>query len=163
MNWSSDISVSACFMSPMSLKPEKEGMDVVEIASSDDEGGVGVERRSNQQVQTDQVGQQTVVPLPPAEPPLSRSFWKAGAYDNTPSKLTPAPGFISSLFSNQYLYHMLFVLIIEWSCLFYFTDQLEHARVHPKFLHSNATSHKWAFGGKFLCHKNKRKKGIAGA
>ena len=24
---------------------------------------------------------------------------------------------------------------------------LEHARVHPKFLHSNATSHKWAFGG----------------
>lgn len=25
---------------------------------------------------------------------------------------------------------------------------LEHARVHPKFLHSNATSHKWAFGGK---------------
>lgn len=116
MNWSSDISVSACFMSPMSLKPEKEGMDVVEIASSDDEGGVGVERRSNQQVQTDQVGQQTVVPLPPAEPPLSRSFWKAGAYDNTPSKLTPAP------------------------------DQLEHARVHPKFLHSNATSHKWAFG-----------------
>ncbi|KAI3857719.1 hypothetical protein MKX03_007142 [Papaver bracteatum] len=24
--------------------------------------------------------------------------------------------------------------------------QLEHARVHPKFLHSNATSHKWAFG-----------------
>ncbi|KAL0547124.1 hypothetical protein IC582_017047 [Cucumis melo] len=23
---------------------------------------------------------------------------------------------------------------------------LEHARVHPKFLHSNATSHKWAFG-----------------
>ncbi|RVX16621.1 Protein MICRORCHIDIA 2 [Vitis vinifera] len=118
-------------MSPMSLKPEKEGMDVVEIASSDDEGGVGVERTSNQQVQTDQVGQQTVVPLPPAEPPLSRSFWKAGAYDNTPSKLTPAP------------------------------DQLEHARVHPKFLHSNATSHKWAFGGKFLCHKNKRKKGIA--
>ncbi|KAL8249685.1 hypothetical protein R6Q59_006553 [Mikania micrantha] len=24
--------------------------------------------------------------------------------------------------------------------------ELEHARVHPKFLHSNATSHKWAFG-----------------
>lgn len=28
-----------------------------------------------------------------------------------------------------------------------FVDDLEHARVHPKFLHSNATSHKWAFGG----------------
>jgi hypothetical protein len=23
--------------------------------------------------------------------------------------------------------------------------------VHPKFLHSNATSHKWPFGGKLLC------------
>lgn len=30
------------------------------------------------------------------------------------------------------------------------TVSLEHARVHPKFLHSNATSHKWAFGGNFL-------------
>ena len=28
-----------------------------------------------------------------------------------------------------------------------FTGELEHARVHPKFLHSNATSHKWALGG----------------
>jgi len=27
------------------------------------------------------------------------------------------------------------------------TGDLEHARIHPKFLHSNATSHKWAFGG----------------
>nr|XP_043614992.1 protein MICRORCHIDIA 2-like isoform X2 [Erigeron canadensis] len=27
-----------------------------------------------------------------------------------------------------------------------FAGELEHARVHPKFLHSNATSHKWAFG-----------------
>jgi len=27
---------------------------------------------------------------------------------------------------------------------------VEHARVHPKFLHSNATSHKWAFGGKAM-------------
>ena len=25
-------------------------------------------------------------------------------------------------------------------------DQLDRARVHPKFLHSNATSHKWALG-----------------
>lgn len=27
---------------------------------------------------------------------------------------------------------------------------MDHVRVHPKFLHSNATSHKWALGGK-LC------------
>ncbi|OWM88849.1 protein MICRORCHIDIA 2-like [Punica granatum] len=47
----------------------------------------------------------------------SRSFWKAGNYD-----VGPAPKFTST------------------------PDLLEHARVHPKFLHSNATSHKWAFG-----------------
>lgn len=46
----------------------------------------------------------------------SRSFWKAGNFDIGPTKWAPAQG------------------------------QLEHARVHPKFLHSNATSHKWAFG-----------------
>ncbi|XP_050375684.1 protein MICRORCHIDIA 2-like isoform X2 [Argentina anserina] len=47
----------------------------------------------------------------------SRSFWKAGDYVVGPSK---APSLAKG--------------------------QLEHARVHPKFLHSNATSHKWAFG-----------------
>lgn len=26
----------------------------------------------------------------------------------------------------------------------------DHVRVHPKFLHSNATSHKWALGGILL-------------
>ncbi|XP_071713107.1 protein MICRORCHIDIA 2-like [Rutidosis leptorrhynchoides] len=46
----------------------------------------------------------------------NRSFWKAGAFDIGPTKWTPNQG------------------------------ELEHARVHPKFLHSNATSHKWAFG-----------------
>ncbi|XP_010679818.2 protein MICRORCHIDIA 2 isoform X1 [Beta vulgaris subsp. vulgaris] len=45
-----------------------------------------------------------------------RSFWKAGSYEIGPSSFVPAHG------------------------------ELEHARVHPKFLHSNATSHKWAFG-----------------
>jgi hypothetical protein len=27
------------------------------------------------------------------------------------------------------------------------TGDFDRARVHPKFLHTNATSHKWAFGG----------------
>ena len=27
------------------------------------------------------------------------------------------------------------------------TGGIDHVRVHPKFLHSNATSHKWALGG----------------
>ncbi|KAK4417395.1 protein MICRORCHIDIA 2 [Sesamum alatum] len=46
----------------------------------------------------------------------SRSFWRAGAYEIGPTTSTIVQG------------------------------DLEHARVHPKFLHSNATSHKWAFG-----------------
>ncbi|XP_011628917.1 protein MICRORCHIDIA 2 isoform X1 [Amborella trichopoda] len=44
------------------------------------------------------------------------TFWKAGDYDN----------FVSRRSSGQ--------------------GQMDHVRVHPKFLHSNATSHKWAFG-----------------
>lgn len=28
-----------------------------------------------------------------------------------------------------------------------FAVGMDHVRVHPKFLHSNATSHKWALGG----------------
>ncbi|KAL7144167.1 hypothetical protein ABFS83_08G240700 [Erythranthe nasuta] len=45
-----------------------------------------------------------------------RSFWRAGAYEIGPT--------VSTLIQGD----------------------LEHARVHPRFLHSNATSHKWAFG-----------------
>ena len=33
------------------------------------------------------------------------------------------------------------------SIIFCFADQQNHMRIHPMFLHSNATSHKWAFGG----------------
>lgn len=42
------------------------------------------------------------------------------------------------------------ILSLNWSLFWQFVGQLEHARVHPKFLHSNATSHKWAFGGNFF-------------
>uniref|UniRef100_A0A7N0TEG0 Morc S5 domain-containing protein n=1 Tax=Kalanchoe fedtschenkoi TaxID=63787 RepID=A0A7N0TEG0_KALFE len=49
-------------------------------------------------------------------PMESRNFWKAGNYAVAPINSAPLQG------------------------------QLDHARVHPKFLHSNATSHKWAFG-----------------
>ena len=98
MNSTSDISVYVCFIYSMSLKPDKGGMDVVEIASSDDEEGVGMRRSNDQQVQTHKVGQQSIERIPPSEKPLSRSFWKAGGYVITPTKLTPAPGFISSIF-----------------------------------------------------------------
>ncbi|XP_021286703.1 protein MICRORCHIDIA 7-like [Herrania umbratica] len=48
---------------------------------------------------------------------LCKQFWKAGDYDGTP----PADWDLSS-------------------------GGMDHVRVHPKFLHSNATSHKWALG-----------------
>ncbi|KAL8457872.1 hypothetical protein ACS0TY_035659 [Phlomoides rotata] len=48
--------------------------------------------------------------------PICRQFWKAGNYDD---RLNPKP-----IFQNGTSY----------------------LRIHPKFLHSNATSHKWAFG-----------------
>ncbi|PKU73103.1 protein MICRORCHIDIA 2 [Dendrobium catenatum] len=47
-----------------------------------------------------------------------RSFWRAGNYE-VKSSLLPSPQESS---------------------------EFDRARVHPKFLHSNATSHKWAFG-----------------
>uniref|UniRef100_A0A803MG24 Morc S5 domain-containing protein n=1 Tax=Chenopodium quinoa TaxID=63459 RepID=A0A803MG24_CHEQI len=48
--------------------------------------------------------------------PLCRQFWKAGNYEDAPDSRSKAQN------SKNYLH------------------------VHPKFLHSNATSHKWAFG-----------------
>lgn len=109
-------------------KQEKTGavIDVVDIGSSDDEEDVGAERRkaspSGTPLQTG-AKQTSSRPISPQgssnqlrQTQESRSFWKAGAYSVGLAKFAPA------------------------------TDQLEHARVHPKFLHSNATSHKWAFG-----------------
>lgn len=34
-----------------------------------------------------------------------------------------------------------------WHSCTLLADRKNHLHVHPKFLHSNATSHKWAFGG----------------
>ncbi|CAM0905016.1 unnamed protein product [Alopecurus aequalis] len=64
-----------------------------------------------------------LLPAPPPPLPPSRSatkqFWKAGDYDGKPVGDVEPPSSASGL---------------------------EHVRVHPKFLHSNATSHKWALG-----------------
>eukprot|EP01018_Ginkgo_biloba_P035797 Gb_08466 [translate_table: standard] len=49
---------------------------------------------------------------------LNRQFWKAGEYDHIVAQNVKP--------QNK--------------------SGMEHVRVHPKFLHSNATSHKWAFG-----------------
>ncbi|XP_057417172.1 protein MICRORCHIDIA 7-like [Lotus japonicus] len=49
----------------------------------------------------------------------TKQFWKAGDYDGAPGTSR----------------------VVETS-----TVGMDHVRVHPKFLHSNATSHKWALG-----------------
>ncbi|KAK8462145.1 hypothetical protein SEVIR_1G159400v4 [Setaria viridis] len=62
-----------------------------------------------------------LLPPPALERTVTKQFWKAGDYDGSP--------------------HLLAVEAAEH------TDSgMEHVRVHPKFLHSNATSHKWALG-----------------
>lgn len=62
------------------------------------------------------------MPLPaaPPRPRCPRQFWKAGDYKPEDVKVDP------TTLSSQ--------------------TGLDHARIHPKFLHSNATSHKWALG-----------------
>jgi hypothetical protein len=30
---------------------------------------------------------------------------------------------------------------------------IDHVHVHPRFLHLNATNHRWALGGMFACHR----------
>uniref|UniRef100_A0A0E0G6F5 Morc S5 domain-containing protein n=1 Tax=Oryza nivara TaxID=4536 RepID=A0A0E0G6F5_ORYNI len=62
-------------------------------------------------------------PPPPPPPPrgrrVTRQFWNAGDYDGKPDLLGGDPSLRSGM---------------------------DHIRVHPRFLHSNATSHKWALG-----------------
>nr|GMD54828.1 protein MICRORCHIDIA 2-like [Ipomoea batatas] len=114
----------------MPPKLNKVPIDVVEIDSSDDEGS----RRTNAAGKSSGRDVTTTVKNPrnkppgfhgagPVAPPApnhrqpdSRSFWKAGNYEVASTRAVAIEG------------------------------ELEHARVHPKFLHSNATSHKWAFG-----------------
>lgn len=39
--------------------------------------------------------------------------------------------------------------MLQWFDMDNVSGGFDHVRVHPKFLHSNATSHKWALGGIF--------------
>ncbi|XP_054824316.1 protein MICRORCHIDIA 2-like isoform X2 [Prosopis cineraria] len=112
----------------MPPKIEKNDSQVVIIDSSDDENGA-VPGTSNAAFnktpseagplslfQQQNNLESNTVSLVPGNV-VPRSFWKAGDYVVGPIvKPPPVQGY------------------------------LEHARVHPKFLHSNATSHKWAFG-----------------
>ncbi|GJM84994.1 hypothetical protein PR202_ga00718 [Eleusine coracana subsp. coracana] len=86
-------------------------------------------------------------PLPPPqrERSVTKQFWKAGDYDGRP-------------LGNEVVQHSGNGLPLKsldcFRCSnFLLSDSgMDHVRVHPKFLHSNATSHKWALGGTmFLC------------
>ncbi|KAG8478210.1 hypothetical protein CXB51_028173 [Gossypium anomalum] len=115
----------------MPPKVEKEHLNVVDIASSDDDGDAQTvarnkasslgERQLRRNISSPEIPESSGPITPPALPSGetldSRSFWKAGNYVIGP---TSKPALLEGA--------------------------LEHARVHPKFLHSNATSHKWAFG-----------------
>ncbi|KAL2532428.1 Histidine kinase [Abeliophyllum distichum] len=115
-------------MLPKQQKKIPVTAEIVDLGSSDDEGGQGAAAEfsnyvnkpsNNAKLQSKPPNAQAAVPIANNvnnRSLESRSFWKAGAYEIGPSKSTS------------------------------FQGDLEHARVHPKFLHSNATSHKWAFG-----------------
>lgn len=110
----------------MPPKIEKAPVNTVEVIDcDDDEGGVGLGTTTTISTTGDALGNIETGSHDgiQAQQTLaeSQSFWKAGAYDVCPTWRPPSDGAL-----------------------------LEHARVHPKFLHSNATSHRWAFGGKPL-------------
>lgn len=112
----------------MPPKQQNQQIEIVEIDSSEDEesnankNGDNGKNKPNyipqSQIKVPKLEKVTEFARPKSNyrPLDSRSFWKAGDIEVTPRSPTFAQG------------------------------DLEHARVHPKFLHSNATSHKWAFG-----------------
>ncbi|KAG6397395.1 hypothetical protein SASPL_143562 [Salvia splendens] len=97
-------------------------VEVVDLDSSDDEGVAATTAnrkpayRDNLQAKPPSIGAAQLASTVNNQSIEDRSFWRAGAYEIGTTKSTLLQG------------------------------DLEHARVHPKFLHSNATSHKWAFG-----------------
>lgn len=74
-----------------------------------------------------------------------------------PQDLYIVPGAVLLLSSHADQFSYFLVLLCSFFCCFQICDSFaaaalesydfDRARVHPKFLHSNATSHKWAFGG----------------
>ncbi|GFZ03920.1 histidine kinase-, DNA gyrase B-, and HSP90-like ATPase family protein [Actinidia rufa] len=85
----------------------------------------------------------------------SKQFWKAGDYDGEPHGDwdTSAGVIIGGVLFAQ-LVRLLFVFtgcgdeyhVGPFAPPLFGSGGLDHVRVHPKFLHSNATSHKWVLG-----------------
>lgn len=138
------------------MSPEKPPIDVVELDSSDDEGaGVIGKRKPDLPHGGNSLSKSPVIENPNAivpsnyRPLESRSFWKAGNFEVGRIKSTAIHGSFSSFNFLVYFFAVQSLLLLPtWLKFILLVGELEHARVHPKFLHSNATSHKWAFGGK---------------
>ncbi|KAG8635011.1 protein MICRORCHIDIA 6 isoform X2 [Manihot esculenta] len=97
--------------------------DMIDLCSDDECGESDVIKGSskkpkNQGGSLDDSSHRFGTSLPP--PPISRQFWKAGDYEGGQGQVHGA--------ANQRKY------------------EKNHLHVHPMFLHSNATSHKWVFG-----------------
>jgi hypothetical protein len=128
-------------------KPEENGVliPIVDVDSDNDEFSAATMTDVHLPVQSQQnLPQSSSAPFVSE----SRSFWKAGDYVVGPSsKPSHSQGLHNFPFKFYFLY---FNHSITDFALIAFLGHLDHARVHPKFLHSNATSHKWAFGGVYL-------------
>lgn len=99
----------------MPPKQEKGVPSVVEVASSDDEDGIRVEKRknssSNKPLLQNRPKVHATAPPGPSNLTLeARSFWKAGAYDIGPTKWTPTEG-------TFYIFHQFF-LAQSYVCIF---------------------------------------------
>lgn len=85
---------------------------------------------------------------PCSAPRIFRNFWSAGDYDAEAGRSTRQPS--TSLCRSPFLPSILFVLDNMPITFAPIAGVQNRMCVHPKFLHSNATSHKWPFGGKPL-------------
>ncbi|KAH7666024.1 ATPase domain of HSP90 chaperone/DNA topoisomerase II/histidine kinase protein [Dioscorea alata] len=107
---------------------------VIELSSSDSDSdadvGVGGGTGRTRKAKADSALRLGFLdPLPVEEPRVTnsvvrkgcRQFWKAGDFEDVP--------------------------VVDSTSV---TVGMDHVRVHPKFLHSNATSHKWALGATYV-------------
>ncbi|KQJ99444.1 protein MICRORCHIDIA 4 isoform X4 [Brachypodium distachyon] len=111
--------------------PSEEAIDVSSSSSTEsDSGSAGKRPRCRLRVGRAEKRARVLAAVPPGfleplpPPPrkaVTKQFWKAGEYGGNRQLLGSDPAQHSD-------------------------SGMEHVRVHPRFLHSNATSHKWSLG-----------------
>ena len=77
-----------------------------------------------------------------------KQFWKAGDYEGAPGgNWDLSSGKTKFSYSNSTVFDNGSIDTSVCTVCLLSQGGFDHVRVHPKFLHSNATSHKWALGG----------------